>query len=486
MLQASSSVESAAVMLACSMLGVCFSVIFEDLNYDAVIKRIILVKPDLFLTTSENINFIKYKKNLKKYNINTKLFVIKKNSRKKIKNIIIINKLKFLYKKYKSINSNKPLFILFTSGSTGVPKGILHSYSGYFFYSVFTSIKQFGLNKNSIFLTASDAAWINGHTYALFSPLGVGATTILIEKPSIILKSNILEKIILTCKPTILYLPVTLIRLLKSMNISLKFDHNISSLGSMGEPLAASVARWFSKNFIKKCIPIINTYFQTETGGIICSPKFNDKKNSYGTVGKPVCKLIKININKRKKIELKIKKPWPGLMKDVINGKNEWNKYWDKKGNFNLFDVGSLNKSNNLIIHGRSDDVINIRGKRLGSGEVESELLKLKEISEVCAIAVEDELEGNVLVIFFSSTKKYNFDLENKIFHLLNNSFGSFALPKNIYKIDELPKTRSGKIVRRVLRDLYLRKDDKKLGDLSTMMNKNCIKDIIKKIKDER
>ncbi len=486
MLQASSSFESAAIMLACSMIGVCFSIIFEDLNYDAVIRRIILVKPDIFLSTSENINFRKYEKNFKENNLKTKLFLIKKNSKKKIKNLININKLKHLYKKYKPIKSNKPLFILFTSGSTGVPKGILHSYSGYFFYSVFTSIKQFGLNKNSIFLTASDAAWINGHTYALFSPLGVGATTILIEKPSIILKSNILEKIVLTCKPTILYLPVTLIRLLKSLNINLKFKHSISSLGSMGEPLASTVARWFSKNFMKKYVPIVNTYFQTETGGIIYSPKYNDKKVSYGTVGKPVCELIKINKNLKKKFEIKIKKPWPGLMLNVINGENEWNKYWDTNGNFNLFDIGSINKSNNLVIHGRSDDVINIRGKRLGSGEVESELLNLKEISEVCAIAVEDELEGNLLVIFYSTSKKYNFDIEDKIFNLLNNSFGSFALPKSIYKIAELPKTRSGKIVRRVLRDLYLKKDDKKLGDLSTMINKNCIKDILKKIKDEK
>tara|TARA_B100000963_G_C22628235_1_gene673492 strand:- start:2909 stop:3673 length:765 start_codon:yes stop_codon:yes gene_type:complete len=254
----------------------------------------------------------------------------------------------------------------------------------------------------------------------------------------------------------------------------------------MGEPLASTVARWFSKNFMKKYVPIVNTYFQTETGGIVYSPKYNDKKISYGTVGKPVCELIKINKNLKKKFEIKIKKAWPGLMLDVINGENEWNKYWDKNGNFNLFDIGSINKSNNLIIHGRSDDVINIRGKRLGSEEVESELLKLKEISEVCAIAVEDELEGNLLVIFYSTAKKYNFDIEDKIFNLLNNSFGSFALPKSIYKIIELPKTRSGKIVRRVLRDLYLKKDDKKLGDLSTMINKNCIKDILKKIKDEK
>ena len=173
-------------------------------------------------------------------------------------------------------------------------------------------------------------------------------------------------------------------------------------------------------------------------------------------------------------------------MINVINGENEWNKYWDTNGNFNLFDIGSINKSNNLVIHGRSDDVINIRGKRLGSEEVESELLNLKEISEVCAIAVEDDLEGNLLVIFYSTSKKYNFDIEDKIFNLLNNSFGSFALPKNIYKIAELPKTRSGKIVRRVLRDLYLKKELKILGDLSTMINQNCIKDILKKIKDEK
>ena len=162
-----------------------------------------------------------------------------------------------------------------------MPKGIVHSSAGYFLYSKYTSAKQFGMKKNSIVLTASDAGWINGHTYSLFSPLALGATTILLEKPMKLINYIFLEKIIKKFKVSILYLPVTLIRLIKSITPENKkiYNHNIKALGSMGEPLAGSVADWFSKLFFIKSKPIVNTYFQTETGGIIASPKYNEKNS---------------------------------------------------------------------------------------------------------------------------------------------------------------------------------------------------------------
>ena len=168
---------------------------------------------------------------------------------------------------------------MFTSGSTGQPKGITHGTGGYLLYTKLTCAKQFGMSESSIVLTASDAGWINGHTYSLFGPLSMGATTILVEKPISLIDSSLFNKI-LKLKVNIIYLPVTLIRLIKSFTPNIKINKkHIKAIGSMGEPLAPTVAEWYAKNFAKnKNSAVVNTYFQTETGGIICSPIFRGNK----------------------------------------------------------------------------------------------------------------------------------------------------------------------------------------------------------------
>ena len=205
--------------------------------------------------------------------------------------------------------------------------------------------------------------------------------------------------------------------------------NNINSLGSMGEPLAPSVGEWFSNFFNRNKKAIVNTYFQTETSGIICSPKFNQTINTspHGSVGNTVTNFIKLNKFNKFKKEIKITTPWPGCMKNIINGKREWLKYWDNNGNFKLFDLATREK-NNIYIHGRTDDVINIRGHRVGSEEIESALLTKKEISECCAVGINDKLEGSVLNIFVVSKKNIDKLIEKEIF----SNFGAFAIPKNI------------------------------------------------------
>ncbi len=462
MVHTSASVYSAVIMLGLAKNKVHFSVIFEDLEVEAIDNRIKLFKPDLFISSSsEKLNKI----------LNNK---IKKTTIDKI----FIKKNKIFIPKKKTKNTNKNFFTLFTSGSTGEPKGITHGYNGYFFYSAYTCKKQFGINKNSFVLTASDAGWINGHTYALFGPLSLGAKTLLIENNMDLLDLKLFKKII-KLNITILYMPVTLIRLMRALYplYSIK-NHKIKTLGSMGEPLAKSVGDWFSKKFIKINQSIVNTYFQTETGGIIASPTFKDKNNLVpnGSVGKPVNKYIQLlKLDKNIKKELKITSPWPGCMISVINGKKVWDKYWDIKGNFRLFDLATLQKKN-IYIHGRTDDVINIRGHRIGSEEIESIILKLKDIAEACAIAVDDELEGKKIILFIKAKSKMNKSV-NKIIH---KNFGIFALPKKIVYVRELPKTRSGKILRRLLRQISDKSLDLRDIDLTTMQNKNLIYEIIK------
>ena len=481
-------------MLACSKLGIHFSVIFQDLQNEAIDSRIKILKPNLIITRGNQKQILGIKKSLENNKLNNSLIISSKKlkiKKQKVIQFFDFNKKIFFKKKINSkiLRATNPLFTLFTSGSTGEPKGIIHSSGGYLLYAKYTSKKQFGMNKNSIVLTASDAGWINGHTYAFFAPLSMGATTILLEKPSTIIDYNFLNQILENLNITILYLPVTLIRMLKSIIGKKKSNtkNKIISLGSMGEPLAASVAKWYSNFFFKKEKPIVNTYFQTETGGIIFSPKFSDKKNMFGTVGKRINKYVKLYKPKKnlKKFKLEISKNWPGCMIDVANGDETWKSYW-KNRNFQLFDIGHYDKNKNLIINGRSDDVINVRGHRIGSEEIESILLNIDDIIEVAVVAINDHLEGSSIVFFIKINKQKNFEkIESLINKQIMKYFGTYALPKKIIILNDLPKTKSGKILRRVLRHIYENKNTKNtknIKNISTINDKNIISQIKKEI----
>ena len=484
-IHSSANIISSVSMLACAKLGITHCVLFEDLSKEAIEIRLNLLKSKILITAADIDSYrlkIKNQRGIKKisffnkgnkFNIDLKNFLTKRNH----------NPYNF---KYKNVKSNKPFFVLFTSGTTGVPKGIIHSTAGYLVYTKYTCMEQFGMNKDTVMLTASDAGWMNGHTYALYGPLLMGAKTILIERPMSLINEDLFKKILLSEKVSILYLPVTLIRLMRSIDekINIKSKY-LKTLGSMGEPLSKHIGIWFSKKFTLKSLQVVNAYYQTENSAILASPKYNDtlKKVPFGTVGKQVNNILGMFLENiaLKKSEIKIKNPWPGCMIGIINGKKQFDKYWDNKSNFRLFDYASLDKNKNFIIHGRLDDVINIRGHRIGSAEVESVLLKDKNIYEVCAIGVVDELEGDLLIVFVASKHKH---LDQIIKKIITKNFGIFAVPKNIFYIPEMPKTRSGKILRRSLRDLYYNPDTTKMGDLSTMVNPGSVDKIRKVLKN--
>lgn len=487
-IHSSANLCSAISMLACAKLGITHCVIFDELSYEAIKIRCELIKCKIIITAASNHDIIKKINPIKK-NLKLKILRFGRHSNGKLS----INFDQFLNNKnirlnysYAHLKSNRPSFILFTSGSTGEPKGIVHSTGGYLVYIKYTCIKKFNISDKKIILTASDAGWINGHTYALYGPLSLGATTILLEKPIILLNKNILREVLLELKVNILYLPVTLIRLIKSLKNKSKVKFkNLNLLGSMGEPLSKYTGSWFSKSFSLKKLQIVNTYFQTETAGIISSPSFKDKISNVplGTLGKPITKYLGLFVDNKKineKGEVKIKYPWPGCMINVINNQNLFKEYWDKNKCFRLFDLASYDGKKNLMIHGRIDDVLNIRGHRIGSAEIESILLKSNFIKEACAVAIDNNLAGKELIIFLVSNTKNN--VSNLVEELIMRNFGSFALPKEIILLTELPKTRSGKILRRILRDLYLNPKTKKIGDLSTILNKNIINEIKKKL----
>jgi len=471
----SASLETSVAMMSCAKLGIHFSVIFEDLAPEAISKRIDLIKPKLFITRFEEVKF--KKKVLKKIKLKNKLDFIYIDNKK----ILKLNK-EIVSSKYKTFASNNDFFTLFTSGSTGDPKGIVHSYGGYLVATKLTCQKLFGMTTDSVIMTASNAGWLNGHTYALFGPLSFGSTTILLEDPMLLLDESLLRKI-LGLKVSILYLPVTIIRLMKSLFQNKKFQTKyLKTLGSMGEHLAPSVAEWFSSSFTKKNKAIVNAYYQTENGAIISSPTHKDKtdKVPHGSVGKPITKFLKINkISQKRKDELKLKTSWPGNMKRILNGQKEWSKYWDQNGYFRMFDLATK-KNGNIYVHGRNDDVINVRGHRIGCEEIESTILKIDEIFESCVVSLPDEFEGEKLFLFIASKNK---KLDEIIRKKIMSVFGSFAIPSKIFYVSELPKTRSGKILRRLLRSILIKPDSISDSDLNVMADKNTFSKIIKEVK---
>ena len=265
---------------------------------------------------------------------------------------------------------------------------------------------------------------------------------------------------------------------MKSLFGSKKFrTKHLKTLATMGEHLAPAIAEWFANAFTNKNKTVVNGYFQTENGSIIISPTYKDRINKIpqGSVGKPVTSNLKINkLSKKEKIEIKLLSPWPGNMKRVLNGINVWRKYWDKSGNFRMFDLATK-KNNNFYIHGRTDDVINIRGHRIGCEEIESTILKIQSVYECCAVSVPSQIEGEKLYLFVVKKKKDNRIIEQS----LNNNFGSYAIPKKIFYLEELPKTRSGKILRRLLRQTIIDPKSLQKIDLNIMTNKHLMREIL-------
>ena len=477
----SASEESIILMLASLFLGAHHCICFEDLSPEAIYQRLDIFKPDII--------------------------VCKKHLQEKIESALAKNKAihppiifidaekidNYASQKNEVINykNNYNLFTLFTSGSTGKPKAIVHGVREYLKYAEFTTEYFFGVKKYSKIFTAVDAGWINGHTYAFYGPLLLGGVSIINEIPTLISMPRILGEYLNQIRPECFYTSVTLLRLLKSMtkeheklSLYASKDFQIERIGSCGEPLAHHVGKWAIDFFEPSRKSIVNTYFQTETGGILVAPRDEDiiPKN-YSCVGKPLkglglCQakdlinpeqLAKENIQPN---ELIVKNYWSGIFKMVISDKRS--KYFTESGYFRLHDVGYLDEEGYLYIGGRSDDVINVSGHRISTSEIESICLNLDLIKEACAVSASDSLTGEKIILYLTPSKTI-VDIKPiiiKIKKTIKNKLSKYHLPSRIEMFNELPKTQSGKIMRRIMRDLAENNHINEKLDYSTLANK--------------
>lgn len=393
------------------------------------------------------------------------------------------------------MESEDLFFILFTSGTTGIPKGCMHICGGYTVQAYWTGRWIFDMHEEDILWCTSDIGWITGHTYVVYSPLLNGITTLIFEGapdwPVPDRWAQILEK----HKVNIFYTAPTAIRMFEKLDgkIAQKYEFkNIRLLGSVGEPIDEDAWQWYFKNVGKEKCPIVDTWWQTETGGILISslPGIGPFKPAF--VGLPFPG-IKVDILDEKgnsckigeKGNLVILPPFsPGMLRGTYKNPEKYKEtYWSQYGDKIYFTSdGAFRDENGLIrITGRVDDVIKVAGHRIATGELEAAVNLHPEIIECAVVGVADEIKGEVPVVFVVSKAKKSIEvLKEEVISQIRKQIGPIALPKDVYLVEDLPKTRSGKIMRRILKRLFTGEE---LGDLSTLANPESVEKIKNQIK---
>jgi acetyl-CoA synthetase len=390
------------------------------------------------------------------------------------------------------MDSEDLFFVLFTSGTTGIPKGCMHVCGGYTVQAYFTGKWIFDMHENDILWCTSDIGWITGHTYTVYSPLLNGITTLIFEGAPDFPVPDRWAQILEKHKVTIFYTAPTAIRMFEKMDgkIAQKYEFkNVRLLGSVGEPIDEDAWNWYFKNVGKERCPIVDTWWQTETGGILITslPGIGPFKPAF--VGRPLPP-IKVDIldengNSCKvgeKGNLVILPPFsPGMLRGTFKNPEKYKEtYWSKYGDKIYFTSdGAFFDENGLIrITGRVDDVIKVAGHRIATGELEAAVNLHEKITESAVVGVPDEIKGEVPVVFVVyKGEKAPSEIKNEVINLIKKQIGPIALPKEVYLVEDLPKTRSGKIMRRILKRLFTGEE---LGDLSTLANPESVEKIKK------
>jgi acetyl-CoA synthetase len=376
------------------------------------------------------------------------------------------------------MDAEDPLFTLYTSGSTGKPKGIVHTCAGYMVGTYYTSKYIFDMKDPDIFWCTADPGWITGHSYIVYGPLAVGATVFISEMTPDYPDAGSYWNLIEEQKITIFYTAPTAIRMFMKMGEVWPNKYNLNSLriiGSVGEPLNPEAFEWYYHVIGKDKIPILDTWWQTETGMQMITTMIGEPMRP-GFAGKPIpgveADVVDKDGNSVKPGTgglLVVKSPWPSMLRTVWKDDERYRKYWETiKGVYTVGDLAVKGKDGYIMILGRSDDIIVVAGHNIGTAEVESSLVSHHAVAESAVIGKPDSMKGNSIKAFVilrvgnSPSEKLMHDL---MYHV-RMTLGPIAVPQEIEFVDKLPKTRSGKIMRRVLKAKEMGMDP---GDISTL-----------------
>lgn len=383
------------------------------------------------------------------------------------------------------LDAEDPLFILYTSGSTGTPKGILHTVGGYMVYAGYSFKNVFQYRENEIFFCTADIGWITGHSYLAYGPLLNGATILMFEgiptHPTPARFWEVIEK----HRVNIFYTAPTAIRALMQKGDQFVDGRDLSSLrvlGTVGEPINEEAWQWYSDKVGQKKCPIVDTWWQTETGGILISSLAGVLDSKPAHAGFPLPGIVPILFDDQKKEiseadkigNLCFSQPWPGMARNVWNNdKKFFETYYQEFPNYYFAGDGALKTASGIYrIIGRTDDVIKVSGHRLGTAEIENAINSHEAVFESAVIGVPHKIKGEVIYAFVIA-KDASQNLEQEVSKLVEKEIGAIARPEKIFVVSDLPKTRSGKIMRRILKKIIA--GEKDLGDTSTLVNPETV-----------
>ena len=391
-----------------------------------------------------------------------------------------------------SMDAEDMLFILYTSGSTGKPKGVVHTTGGYLTYAMHTSQWVFDLKDEDVYWCTADLGWITGHSYILYGPLGLGATSMMFEGVPSYPGPDRFWKIVEKFKVNIFYTAPTAIRALMREGVEPTQKWDLSSLrilGSVGEPINPEAWMWYYINIGKERLPIVDTWWQTETGGIMISalPYVTPLKPGSATLPLPGVDAAIYNeagteASPNEGGHLVIRKPWPGMLRGVFGNPERY-----KKAYFNRYadtydpeDGARKDEDGYFWIMGRLDDVINVSGHRLGTAEIESALVAHEAVAEAAAVGMPHPIKGQAIFAYVTlmTWAEESEELRAELRQHVRKEIGPIATPEVILWAPSLPKTRSGKIMRRILRKIAAN-DFADFGDTSTLADPSVVEQLV-------
>ena len=498
--------ELAFSVLACARIGAIHSVVFAGFSSNALATRIDDCESTLIITSDGSFRGDKTL-NLKKI-VDDALKICKTDQRVLLvkrtnESVNLVEKRDFLLENLiiniedtceaEIMDAEDPLFILYTSGSTGKPKGMVHSCGGYMVYTSYTFKNIFQYEENDIYWCTADIGWITGHSYILYGPLSNGATTIMFEGVPSYPDFSRFWQIVDKYKVNQFYTAPTAIRALAKQGVRFLENNNLSSLkvlGTVGEPINEEAWQWYNIHVGKDKCPIVDTWWQTETGGILISsiPKVVPDKPTFATkpfIGvQPI--LIDENGNELDKAnvvgKLCIKYPWPSIARTIWGNHQRYvDTYFSAFENMYFTGDGAFkDEDGNFRITGRVDDVIIVSGHNLGTAPIEDAINEHDNIAESAIVGFPHEIKGNALYGFVTlKSKSENITkIKNEINSLISKKIGPIAKLDKIQITTGLPKTRSGKIMRRILRKIASNQTEN-LGDISTLLNPDVVQEII-------
>ncbi|MBE9162871.1 acetate--CoA ligase [Tychonema sp. LEGE 06208] len=499
--------EAAIAMLACARIGAVHSVVFGGFSAEALRDRLKDGEAKLVITADGGFR--------KDTAVGLKAQVDKalaNNAVPSVTNVLVVQRTKqqiemepgrdiWWHELQKNASANCPaepmdsedmLFVLYTSGSTGKPKGVVHTIGGYNLYTHMTTKWIFDLQDTDVYWCTADVGWITGHSYILYGPLSNGATTLMYEGAPRASNPGCFWDVIEKYGVTVFYTAPTAIRTFMKMGEDLPKARDLSSLrllGTVGEPINPEAWMWYQRVIGNSNCPIVDTWWQTETGGIMIAALPGAIPTKPGSATLPFPGIVADvvdrdgeSVTNQSGGYLVVKHPWPGMMRTLYNDADRFRRtYWEylhpKNGEFVYFagDGAHKDKDGYFWVMGRVDDVINVAGHRLGTMEVESALVSHPAVAEAAVVGKPDEIKGEEIVAFVTldDSQQPSPELEKELKQHVVKEIGAIARPGEIRFTDALPKTRSGKIMRRLLRSLAA--GEEVSGDTSTLEDRTVL-----------